>query len=194
MNTSIKSYALAFGLLCFAVPARGGDNLLQNPSFEAEGSYTVNSALNWKLNDPDDHGDSWGSASRENWRAHEGTFAASVRGTWAGQGDYGGWWQELECQPGEVYRLTAWMWADGAWSASTQELKLEFWNIDRSTLVSMAATSVPDVSEIWSQKSVEARAPDGAFWIRAVVNVTGAGDTGSLLVDDLRLEIVSGGN
>lgn len=183
-------YALSLLFVALATASLAGENLLQNGSFEVEGSYNVNSALNWKLNDPDDHGDSWGSASRESWRAHEGQFTASVRGSWANSGDYGGWWQELECQPGQVYRLTAWVWADGAWTAATQEIKLEFWNIDRSTQVSVASTAMPDVSEIWSQKAVEARAPDGAFWIRAVVNVSGAGPAGSLLADDLDLEIV----
>jgi hypothetical protein len=182
--------ALSLFLFLLAASAFAGENLLQNPSFEIEGSYDANATLNWKLNDPDDHGDSWGAASRENWRSHDGQFAAAIRGTWANAGDYGGWWQELECQPGEVYRLTAWLWADGSWSAKTQDIKIEFWNIDRSTLVSVAMTSVQDASEIWSQKSVESRAPDGSFWVRVVINVSGAGPAGSLMVDDLDLQIV----
>lgn len=162
-------------------------NSLSNPSFEIESAFSYGAAINWKMNDPDDHGDAWGSAARENWRARDGQFVATVRGTWAGAGDYGGWWQEVEGHAGHTYRFAAWLWADAAWTAQTQELKLEFWNWDRTQLLGSAVNAFWGIGEEWIEKQVVAVAPEGTEWVRVVINVTGAGETGSLNIDTVEL-------
>lgn len=161
--------------------------MLKNPSFEEAGTLR-DAALYWKMNDPDDHGDAWGNAIRIDWRAHEGRYVGVVRGAWAGMGDYGGFWQEAEAKPGSTYKANGWFWADGGWKAETQELKLEFWNSDRTEMLGSQTIALHDVGEIWVQKEVEAVAPEHSGWVRVVVNVSGAGDNGALQMDELSLE------
>lgn len=165
-------------------------NLLQNSSFETESSLGFNMAMNWKMNDPDDHGESWGSASRESWRAREGTFEATVRGTWGNGNDYGGWWQEAEIDSGQTYKFSGWFYADEGWFAAVQELKIEFWNIDRSQMLGSVVNKIEGVGADWVQQSVEGYAPEGTAWARVVVNVSGIGANGALQFDNVALEIV----
>jgi len=175
------------GLLLGLTAGAARANLLYNTSFEIESAFSYGFALNWKMNDPDDHGDAWGSAARENWRAHDGQFLMALRGTWAGAGDNGGCWQEAEGHGGTSYRLTAWLWADGGFTATTQEIKIEFWNWDRSKMLGSAVTAFQDVGEMWVQKDVSAVAPEGTEWVRCVIHMSGAGAAGALQVDDVEL-------
>jgi hypothetical protein len=164
-----------------------GTNLLKNAGFESAGT-SKDAALYWKMNDPDDHGDAWGTAIRIDWRAREGRNIGAVRGSWAGLGDYGGFWQEVEATPGTTYKFTAWFWADGAWRAETQEMKIEFWNSERTDVVGSHVIALHDIGEIWVQKEIELLAPESTAWVRIVINVTGAGDQGALQVDEVSLE------
>lgn len=163
-------------------------NLLENPGFEQESSFSYGYAMFWKLNSPDDHGDCYGSASRENWRAHEGQFIATIRGAWAGQGNWGGWWREAEGHGGTTYRASAWLYADAAWTAENQDLKLEFWNWDRTQILGSAVNNLSEIKEEWTHKEVSAVAPEGTEWVRVVIHVSGAGEIGSLQIDDVDLE------
>lgn len=165
----------------------GWANLIYNGSFELESAFSYGSALNWKMNDPDDHGDAYGSAARENWRAHEGQFLGSIRGTWAGTGDMGGWWQEAEGHAGTTYRASAWFYADAEWMAATKELKIEFWNWDRTQLLGSAVRSLDDLRAEWSRHEVSAVAPEGTEWVRVVIHAAGIGAVGALQVDDVEL-------
>lgn len=185
MNTYSRALALLIAMLVLAANARA--NLLKNPSLEDAGDQEA-SAKYWKINDPDDHGDAWGNAIRVDWRAHDGRHIGVVRGTWAEMGDYGGFWQETEATPGAAYRASAWFWADGGWKAEVQELKLEFWNSDRTEIVGSQAVGLHDVGELWVHKEVEGTAPENAAWVRLVVSVSGAGDQGALQFDELSLE------
>jgi hypothetical protein len=182
----MKKQAAFILIVACGISARA--NMLQNPGFEAASSSGPAVALNWKMNEPDDHGDAWGSALRMDWRAHEGQYAAAVRGRWANAGDYGGVWQEAEVEHGRKYRFSAWLWADATWSASIQDLKIEFWDVGRSQKLGESKVSFNDISEMWMEKSVEGVAPEGAFWARVVITVSGAGPQGALQIDDLKLE------
>ncbi len=162
-------------------------NLLNNASFEAEGDH-ADKAVHWTMNNPDDHGDMWGTAQRTDWRARDGRFICAVRGAWTGLGDFGGVWQEASVESGTTYKASAWFWADGAWGASTQEFKLEFWNAERTLLLDERIVSLSDVGEIWRLKEIEMTAPEGSAWGRVVVNVAGAGYQGALQVDMVTLE------
>lgn len=164
-------------------------NLLKNPSFETAGT-TGEAALHWKMNDPDDHGDAWGTAIRVNWRAREGRNMGAVRGSWAGVGDYGGFWQETAAITGTLYKFTAWFWADSTWRAETQEMKLEFWDAERTEIIGSQNLALHDIGEIWVQKEIELLAPEGTAWARVVINVSGTGDQGALQIDEISLDTV----
>jgi hypothetical protein len=162
--------------------------LLKNASFETAGSDGDQAAQNWKMNDPDEHGDAWGSASRENWRANDGTWIGVVRGTWANAGDYGGFWQEAEAMAGTTYRVSAQVWTDPDWTAQSQELKLEFWNADRNEMLAAVTNAIVGSGEMWTEVSVDGIAPEGAAWARAVISVSGAGPSGALQIDQFDLD------
>lgn len=182
----MKTLILASAALVLATS--GFANLLRNSGFEQPATGSEEAALHWKMNDPDDRGDAWGSAVRRDWRAHDGAWMIAVSGQWAELGDYGGVWQDVEAEAGTTYILSAWVYADGSWTADTQELKIEFFNEDRSTQIGSETVSLADVGEVWTRKDVEAMAPEGTRFVRVVVNVAGAGQDGALQVDDLDLE------
>lgn len=185
-----KSILTAVVAVAFAASAQAA-NLLSNGSFEAESSASYAFAQNWKMNDPDDHGDAWGNAGRENWRAKDGSFIMAIRGLWVDMGDNGGVWQEVEGQPGRTYRLSAWFWADSMWNPQTQEMKLEFWNWDRSQMLGSSVQKIEGVGEDWKEISLTATAPEGTEWVRAVFLASGVSSAGSLQIDDASLEVVS---
>ena len=177
--------ALGFALVPLAAAA---GNLLLNPSFEYETAADFHACVFWTMNGPDVHGDAYGSAQRENWRACDGFYAMAIRGTWAGAGDAGGVWQEVPAAPGSVYRFSAWAWADAAWTAQIRDLKIEFWNADRSRRLERHAVPLNGVGETWREFTLAATDPADAAWVRAVVHVAGAGPDGALLLDSLALQ------
>ena len=184
----VKRVTLAVVAFTVSGMAIASANMLRNASFETTGTDGEAVAQSWKMNDPDEHGDAWGSASRETWRAHEGAAVGAVRGTWAQAGDYGGFWQESEAMAGTTYRVSAQFYADATWTATSQELKIEFWNADRSEMLGASTNAIVGVGETWTEVSVDGTAPEGTAWARAVVNVAGAGEAGALQVDEMVLD------
>jgi hypothetical protein len=181
----------AVAVIAFAVSgmAIASANMLRNASFETPAADGEFGAQSWKMNDPDEHGDAWGSAARETWRAQDGTAIGTVRGTWAQAGDYGGWWQESEATAGTMYRVSAQFYADTDWTAATQELKLEFWNADRSQMLGATTNAIVGVGEMWTEVSVDGTAPEGTAWARAVISVSGTGEAGALQIDAVDLDV-----
>ena len=184
----VKQLGLAAVAFVFSGAVMASAGLLKNSSFETAGSGGEQTAQNWKMNDPDEHGDAWGSASRENWRANDGTWIGVIRGTWADAGDFGGFWQEAEATAGTSYRVTVQVWADPDWTAQTQEVKLEFWNAEHSEMLAATTNAIVGAGEMWTEVTVDAFAPEGTAWARAVVNVSGAGQAGALQIDQLDLD------
>ncbi len=175
--------------------ALAGNNLLRNGSFEVEsGGAIFTEALYWKFLDPDEHGDYWGSASRENWRAVDGDFIGSIRGLWANRGSHGGVWQEIPAETGKRYRFSGWFFSDPEWSARTQEIMIEFWDAPRKIKVAATNQPITDCNIDWTEISVSAATPEGAAWVRAVVNVIDSGAAGSLQFDKLELTIIEADN
>lgn len=172
-----------------AIPSIATANLLQNGSFEDEGERS-DAARHWRLDDPDDHGDAWGNAIRADWRAHEGQFCGAIRGAWSAMGEYGGFWQEAAIEPGKTYRASAWFWADTAWMAGVQEMKIEFWDQDRMNLLGSESIALGEIGENWTQREITGTAPEGAAWGRVVISVDQAGEAGSLQVDSVAIEAV----
>ena len=190
MKFLLLPFVAALGVVHAAASASAAsDNLLLNPSFEYETAADFHACMHWKMGSPNPHGDAFGSARRENWRAQEGFYALALRGTWAHVGDSGGCWQEVPAVPGTVYRCSAWTWADAAWTAQTCELKLEFWKADRTRLLGIERIALKDLGETWREQSFAATAPENTAWVRLVVHVSGAGPDGSLLLDNLALRV-----
>lgn len=162
-------------------------NLLNNPSFEEQGERSE-AARHWRMDDPDDHGDAWGTAIRTDWRAFDGYHAGAIRGAWAGMGEYGGFWQEVAVEPGVIYKASAWFWIDHNWRAGVQELKIEFWNSDRTEMLAEQTVPLEGIGESWTRKEVVLTAPPYAAWGRVVINAHDVGNSGSLQVDQIALE------
>jgi hypothetical protein len=168
--------------------AMASENLLRNGSFELEAATAVlTEAQHWKYTDPDEHGDYWGSASRESWRAIDGDYIGSVRGLWADRGNGGGVWQEVTAEPDATYRFSGWFFCDPEWMARTQEIIIEFWDAAHANIIASERREIAGCDTDWTELSVEAATPEGAVWVRVVINVAQAGAAGSLQFDDLAL-------
>jgi hypothetical protein len=185
-NTCLTTLALAALVAGVCVDASAA-NLLKNGSFESPVEHSPREATHWTFNQPDTHGDHFGSAAREGWRAHDGLYIMTVQGTWADRGDYGGIWQEAEAQPGEIYRASGWFWADEEWQPAAQELKLEFYSADYAELLHTESVALGSLEPRWQRVEVSATAPENARWIRLVIFATGVSDAGALQVDSLYL-------
>lgn len=174
-------------LACAAVtlPCSVQANMIRNPSFEEPTPTSSRNALYWAMHAPDVHGDAYGSASREDWRSHDGMNIMTIRGTWANAGDHGGCWQETAAQSGETYRASAWFWADPDWNPRVQELKIEFYSEGHAELLKTESLALRKISSNWERREVTAKAPDRAAWVRLVINVEGAGDNGALQIDSI---------
>lgn len=163
------------------------ENLIRNPSFEEPASSSSRHALHWKINEPDTHGDAYGSASREDWRSWDGMNIMTIRGTWADAGSRGGIWQDVPCEPGTTYKATAWFWADSEWEATTQEFKMEFWPATYGTPLHTEVTALDSLAPEWRKFEVIGTAPEGGERMRVVVHVAGAGYYGALQIDHFYL-------
>jgi hypothetical protein len=180
----ISAWVLSAGIN----PVQASENLLRNGSFEHESTNAVfTEAQHWKYADPDSHGDYWGSASRENWRAVDGEFIGSVRGLWADRGNCGGVWQEVNAEPGAIYRFSGWFFCDPEWMARTQEIIIEFWDAAHANLIASERREIGGCDTDWTELSVEAATPENAAWVRVVINVAETGAAGSLQFDNLAL-------
>ncbi len=181
MTTWTRLLIFAFGCAALTVWADG--NLLRNPSFEERIPDSERRAQYWTMHHPDAYGDTFGSASREDWRSFDGLFIMAIRGLWANAGHYGGVWQESAAEPGETYKASARFWADPDWEAATQEIKLEFWTADYNELLATKSTVLRRVGPDWRQYTVQAKAPEGAERVRLVIFAEGAGEYGALQFD-----------
>lgn len=190
MQGSLSFYSAMASILLIG-SGMADANLLRNPSFEEAAPSSPRKALHWSAGEPDAHGNTWGSASREDWRSYDGLYILTVRGTWADAGDRGGIWQEVEATPGETYRAAAWFWADPDWNPRLQEMKLEFYDAEHSRLLDFQSVTLGPVPPEWSRREVRAQAPADAAWVRFVINVEGANDHGALQFDHLYLNTVS---
>ncbi len=177
---------LLCGVFCTLVLA-DQSNLLRNPSFEDGILGQADRAIYWTMHEPDDHGDTYGSATREDWRSYDGLYIMAIRGLWANAGDYGGCWQEADAEPGTKYRASGWFWADPEWRAELQEMKLEFWSAGYEDLLMTKSTGIRRIGPEWRRYEVEARAPEGADKVRLVIHAEGIGYNGALQFDHLVL-------
>ncbi len=177
----------------FSASAGSGEsfNLLRNASFEYEGADAhAAGAFHWMLNDPDEKGDSWGSASRESWRAKQGHYAGTIRGRWAGQGGAGGWWQDSPATSEQTYRFTGWFFADPEWTAGEQFVKLEFRDQANNQILGEVSAALNDIGEQWTEVTLSSTAPSGTAFVRLVIHASDVSDGGALQFDYFSLVAV----
>ena len=187
------AFACLLSVLLISTSVLGGTNVLLNAGFETEGSSSAE-ALNWEWWNPDPHGSTWGTATRESWRSHGGTWEGAIAGQWRGD-TVGGWWQEKAVIPGATYTFTAWFWADSAWTnQSDQGMKIEFYSGETagSTLITEVVTNIQGIGESWVQYGLTAVAPTNATWVRAVIWAQDVAADGALQFDDLMLVVEPG--
>ena len=165
-------------------PAR--TNLLHNAGFEIPGQFDRD-ARYWAWNYPDQNGGIWGYVSRSDALSHDGEWAATVLNATAGTNEmYSGWMQQVPTQPGNAYRFSAWFLAQPGWSATVQDIKLEFYDAN-TNLLTFFTNGLHTVSNAWVKKEVTGIAPAHSVIVRAAVNVSDAGVSGTLLLDDAEL-------
>jgi hypothetical protein len=181
--TSGKRWISAWVLL-LGTAATSHANLLFNTSFEAESTFSYGFAQNWKLNDPDDHGDAYGSASRENWRAHDGQFLGAIRGTWAGQGDWGGFWQEAEGHGNLSYRRVGLVLRRCRLARANPGPQAGILELGPHAVAGLRGEQpVRPARGMDPPRSQRAVSPEGTEWVRVVIHAAGAGEAGALQVD-----------
>jgi len=160
-------------------------NMLQNTGFETAGTDATK-AQNWEWGNPDLNGSGWGTASRESWRSHAGTYEATICGSWKGD-TVGGWWQQATGEAGVTYTASAWFWADSNWTTGEQGIKLEFYDTNLATPLLVVTNVISSVSTNWIQENVQAVAPQNTAFVRVVVYADNVGADGALQFDDVLL-------
>lgn len=171
-----------------------GTNLLYNGSFETAGSTSIR-AKYWEFFNPNIHGGVAGATERVNWATpQEGSYFAAILNTLANQGNTGTWWQEAPVEPGLTYEGSGYFIREGGsnqWTATTEELKLEFYDFDGQLLPGGGHRVLSDVGTNWAQRLVSAEAPPGSAYARWVTFVAGAGNAGNLRIDRAVLQATS---
>ncbi|MBU0677565.1 MAG: hypothetical protein KJ626_05555, partial [Verrucomicrobia bacterium] len=160
-------------------------NLLRNPSFEVQGS-SVSNAYYWETGHPDVFGNTWGSAARVNWRSVDGSWEATVRGTWAGTGNQGGWWQTIPGFEGYHYIARGYFYESENWSSGAQGLLLEFLSTNGAVLFA-TNNALTGLDNSWTYESVGGTAPFGTDRVRYTVYAYNAGSDGALQFDSCGL-------
>jgi hypothetical protein len=187
-DDSTKAYSV--DLVGYEYQGTGG-NLVRNGAFEMPGTSDTE-ANQWQSLPHYRYGSRWGDTSRRDWRFYSPNYEAVV-GT--GQSS-GGWWQESPAGVGFDYEASAWLWADaaapfGPWTARVTQLKLEFYS-PTYTRLGEVFTNIAGVADSWQQYSIRGAAPNNTAWARVVVNVEGAGQKGSLQLDDVEMSTSAG--
>jgi len=176
----------------------GAVNLIRNPGFEDDVPPGTNDseALYWQYDQPDTHGNRFGTAARRNWTdsfGNPGGYATSVwfgavQGTWSDGDDiYGGFWQEAPAAPGMTYRASAWFSADTTWGASLQTIKIEFYNSNYDNLGEFMQP-IPALNHTnYTQVTVSGVAPQNTEWARFVVYANNVSAEGAMRVDNVEM-------
>ena len=160
-----------------------GVNILQNPSFETQGSslYETYEAPPWTRS-------SDGNPNRNSERSHSGSWAGAVD-------QRGYWYQETAANiisPGFTYQGSAWFWTETnvIWTSSDIQLKIEFFDGGRNPILPSVYTNFVTEGGQWIKKTLRVVAPTGIVYARMVV-VCGNSAPGTLRFDDAELRSIA---
>lgn len=166
-----------------------GNNLLQNSDFSVAG--TGNNARYWQAGIPNIHGGVSGGTARgdSSWDPPvppaPGTFAA-ILGGWSGQTS-GEWWQRVPVEPGLTYEADALFAAEAGWTASNQQLRLEYFDYNFNQ-VAVFTRDLIGITDTYSRQSIAGVAPNNAAWARLLVEATGVGPSATFRFHDANLQ------
>jgi len=174
-----------------------GGTRLKNSSFELMGG-TAYKAYGWDYGFPDESGNWWGTATRENWRARSGAYEMSLN-AWSPGTNAGIWQQAANTSPdGTLWNGSAWFWSDNGvgggpglyvFTAVVCEVKIEFFDAG-FTMIDSAAQSFTPPGEVWTQVSLSKTSPVGTAWARLVVAASGMGSAGTAQGGGLQIDDV----
>lgn len=164
--------------------ATGGVNYLSNPSFESE-SYGVP--------------DYWGvyhaqSGSQSNFGAHSGArCGVLMRKTSEADPDLGNFDQTtsaLSGLSGQTFRVSAVFRTQGAWTAATVRIIVE-WKDGGGNTVEEDSTEVVGLDTAWSLHALETPVPGENLSAKILIKYDGDPGSGYLLVDDAEARIAA---
>ena len=168
-----------------------GTNLIRNGDFTLPDGVNSNEAYNWNYRPSMTYGDNYGNSGRVDWRGRSVPWQFFVGPT------FGGIWQDVPAGNDFDYETTAWFWMDGSsntnfgpWTAELQEFKIEFYSATRGAPIAVVSTNIPFIPEDWFPVTLRAAAPTNAAWARTVINVSGAGQKGTLQIDDIAMRLL----
>ncbi|OGV43596.1 MAG: hypothetical protein A2X46_08145 [Lentisphaerae bacterium GWF2_57_35] len=170
-------------------------NVLRNSRFEEPGFGPLQ-ARYWNWDYPNQYGSYWGTATREAWGSYpadEGSYVATVRGTWAeGDDTTGGFWQQVTNAWAAGMPWEAWAWCQSDFSplAGALFLQIEFYN-GAGTLITARTNVFADPGAPWTYVSVTATSPANCAYVRWVMGADDVGATGALKFDEAGLSPVT---
>jgi len=167
-----------------------GTNLLYNSGFETQGSFPEE-AKYWEFFNPNAHGARAGATERGDWASSvSGDFFGAILNSSFHPDNFGSWWQETPAEPGLTYSASGWFVKEGPpyeWQATTEELRLEFYDFSGQLLSGSATRNLSDVGATWVQRSISAEAPVNTAFARWTVFTAGNGTDGNFRIDDASL-------
>jgi len=181
---------LMLSILCLASPLMAGDNLLKNAGFENEDTSKPGQPVDWGVFT--ETGVAGPSASTRD-AVHDGAIAFKL--AFEGKTDrFLGVSQNVPVQAGQKFKLAAYVrngslqgntfgqvgleWKDGTGQELSRDLG------EKMTIKNLSASD-------WTRFELIATAPAKAASVTATITLVPEGSTdGSILVDDVRLEII----
>ena len=177
----------------FAAAAVASASVLMNDSFEQAGSSALTASY-WEWANPEGwfQGSFSGAAQRSSEQAYSGSWSMAFRGTGAGLGNTANVWQSTDSgypQAGRVYALSLKVWSDEEFTATSLQLRLEFWNREGEvySLLHQEIQSFSAPGEHWTTISLNGIAPLNTTYLSVNVDGSGFGASGSLMLDDIEL-------
>ncbi|MBP7830098.1 MAG: hypothetical protein KA248_09300 [Kiritimatiellae bacterium] len=149
--------------------AAQGENLLENPGFEYEGSWTAQDS----------------ASLRNTWRSHDGgQFNAGILGLWATRGANGFVEQAgIPVLAGKRYLFQAWLWADLGWKPAEQYMSILFQD-STGQVLKEEKIPLPSLHPVWTPVKCAAYAPMGAVTASVRIGARGVSFHGALTIDD----------
>lgn len=93
---------------------------------------------------------------------------------------------------GATYRLSAWFRELGAWSdKASVQLQIEWRDADGQKIRSSEQDVMKTTTWAWTYEVLESEVPEGTKTAHVVLNYSGAGEEGAMLVDDVELRVAS---
>ena len=166
-----------------------GINLFQNPGFEQTTYPDGGDAVGWTT------WQAWPkNVSNNGFAPHSGNWCGSIEGKWYPERtDYGSFSQNVPVTSGKTYNASAWFKATTNWSASSMQLKIEWYDSTNGPAGSDVVADIAALTTNWVKYSVEGTAPTAAAIAHVVFLCSGATTNfgSSMHIDDAEMRTVA---